>query len=78
MDSIKVWPWHPGDNGRICMPMEKNVPTPKNSGWQLVQCPVCGGGCWEDDLTRQLVAQGLEAACTECALKGGNKCQENR
>jgi len=70
---VKISPWKPGDSGFLCMPMQKNVPTPMQKDWKLVECPKCEKGCWESDLHRELVKENpeLKAACTECALRAG-------
>jgi hypothetical protein len=57
------------------MPMQKNIPEPSRSDWRLVECPKCGGSCWESDQHRELLKNNpeLKAACTECAVKAGIK-----
>lgn len=54
----------------IMLPLERNIPAPKNRDWKLVQCPICGKNCWESDLAREVMAlyQSADACCTECAL----------
>lgn len=72
---LKIWPWKPGDKGILCMPLQKNIPCPKNTDWKLVECPNCGKGCWETENYRELIKDNpeLKALCTECALKEGIK-----
>jgi len=68
--NVKVTPYTPGDNGVACMPLRKNIPdASEKPDWKLVVCPVCGEECWENDLTRLVIADGCSAACTECALR---------
>lgn len=60
---LNVW------GGIACLPLVKNIKTPKAADWKLVSCPVCGMDCWESDLARQEIAKGIASACTMCALK---------
>lgn len=63
--------------GTICLPLVKNVPTPKAKDWKKVKCPICGSECWESDLARQIIKQVDAAVCTECALKAGTRGRIN-
>ena len=72
---VKVWPHKPGDGGILCMPLYRNVPSPKNDSWKLTTCPKCGADCWETDLHRETLKneKDILALCTECALRSGLK-----
>jgi hypothetical protein len=54
-----------------CMPLVTNIPKPRDRGWVMKKCPVCGCACWESNTLRNSLRVGIikEAACTECALK---------
>lgn len=77
--NINICHWKPEDAGNICMPLLKNIPYPKKDDWKLVDCPICGNGCWETDAHRELLIDNpcLKAACTECALKAGSGRAQN-
>lgn len=60
------------DYASICMPLAKNVRNPK-PGWTLTKCPKCGRDCYMMDFMKDVVLEGAEFMCTECALKGGVK-----
>lgn len=62
--------------GTICLPLVKNIPTPKAKDWKKVKCPICGAECWESDLARQIKRKVDAAACTMCALRGGKRGEE--
>lgn len=77
---MEIWPRSEEDrSGCICMPAAKNIhkmDTPENvqrrhPSWKLVKCPVCGEGCYESEEVRRLRANGVDAACTDCAIKKG-------
>lgn len=66
---VRVWPHKPGDGGICCMPLVRNVPTPR-SDWKETTCPRCGSPCWESDQARSVKqSEGLQCLCTECALR---------
>ena len=76
---VKVEPFRPETCSSpiiIMMPMQKNVPEPKDRTWQLTTCPRCGQPCWDNPIGKS-VLEDLEvetrSLCTECALKEGPK-----
>lgn len=69
---VKIEPRKVGEQGGIaCLPLVKNVPTPRAKDWKKTRCRICGEECWESDLARQAIAMGSGAACTLCALAAG-------
>lgn len=59
----------PGHIHIISMPLEQNVPAPKDPRWKLVRCTGCGSGCWERPEQLQIQEQHpeIKALCTLCA-----------
>jgi hypothetical protein len=57
----------------ICMPLQENVPHPKNRDWRLTVCPSCGRNCWDHNFPQEVYQlAGLNQApklCTECAIR---------
>lgn len=53
------------------MPLVDNIRKPRDRGWVMKKCPVCGCDCWESNILRQSLRSGVvkKAACTECVLK---------
>jgi len=45
-------------------------------GWKLTECSYCGKRCWKTDVEPDPLPDGLEAACTNCALKRGYSQRE--
>lgn len=72
---MNLWPWKPGDQGYLCLPLRKNIPEPNADGkhpdWILKSCPDCGAECWESDDAREAMKTGLIGLCTTCAIKKG-------
>ena len=54
-----------------CMPLVKNVPQPKHTGWVKTKCPKCGAECWRTSTLKRINKTKLVfvEACTECAIK---------
>ena len=65
-------------NRTLCLPREDSFlhMTPpieeKHPDWQLVECPVCGDGCYISPDHEKTLAlfPDMKAACTQCALRG--------
>lgn len=61
--------------GILCLPMEKNLNgdiKAKHPDWELMECPLCGRGCWKPGGVDKLVEkQGVQLLCTECAISTG-------
>ena len=70
---IKIEPYKRGGGGIVAMPLQRNIPQPRNNKWKKATCPICGEPCWETELHRQTLTSDptLSAACTLCALKSG-------
>lgn len=50
---VKIEPRKVGEQGGIaCLPLVKNVPTPRAKDWKKTRCRICGEECWESDLAR--------------------------
>lgn len=61
----------------LCLPCESSFTedvTERHPDWELINCPVCGRGCYTSPRHKQTLAQypKMTAACTQCALRGGN------
>ena len=62
----------------LCLPREDSFlvdpegVAARHPNWRLVNCPVCGDGCYiSPDHERMLLTfPGLRATCTRCALEG--------
>lgn len=62
----------------LCLPREDSFlhsqppVEEKHPDWKLVECPVCGDGCYISPDHEKALALFLDmkAACTQCALRG--------
>lgn len=71
MKAMIIKPWEPGEVGYAWLPLEENIPTPKDPEWKLTTCPECGTACWETPQYRAVRHQGVIGLCTICTLKKG-------
>ena len=69
--TFQIWPHTPGDGGILCCPMLKNIPEPRDKTWELIDCPICGRGCWSTEMHKETLKKepNLKHACTECGIR---------
>lgn len=65
--------------GTLCLPCESSFAhcseediTAKHPDWELIDCPVCGNGCYISESHKKTLRENprLVARCTQCALTG--------
>ena len=73
INNLTITPWR-GDPGYLCLPLVKNIPSPRNHNWKMIRCPNCGADCWMNPAAKVAIKRSkgkLKGVCTECALRAG-------
>ena len=73
--TITIKPYN-NEPGYLCLPLVKNIPSPRHHNWKMIHCPSCGTECWMSlsaKITIKRSGGGLQGVCTECALRTGMK-----